>query len=74
MAQDRTNTPTYVAVVNHEGYYSIWRANKPVPLGWYKTDKVGAKEDLLHYIAGVWTDMRPLSLRQQAAPDSKSPD
>lgn len=51
-------------VVNHEEQYSIWPDYKPVPDGWRALDKEGSKEGCLAYIEEVWTDMRPLSLRQ----------
>ena len=53
----------FEVVVNHEGQYSIWPANKPVPDGWSKAGKHDGKEQCLEFIREVWTDMRPLSLR-----------
>ncbi|HYR82563.1 MAG TPA: MbtH family NRPS accessory protein [Terriglobia bacterium] len=65
---DRTeDTRTYVAVVNDEEQYSIWLAHKPLPAGWQHAGKTGTKKECLDYIAVVWTDMRPLSLRKQMA-------
>jgi MbtH protein len=55
---------TYKAVVNHEEQYSIWPAHRESPLGWRDTGRVGTKQECLDYIAEVWTDMRPLSLRK----------
>ncbi|MCO6440622.1 MAG: MbtH family protein [Nitrococcus mobilis] len=51
-------------VVNHEEQYSIWPDYKPVPAGWRTVGKQGSKDECLAYIEQVWTDMRPLSLRQ----------
>jgi MbtH protein len=58
---DRT---VYVVVVNHEDQYSIWPKGKDIPRGWVAANKEGRKAECLQYIDEVWTDMRPLSLRQ----------
>lgn len=63
----------YMAVVNHEEQYSIWPAHKELPLGWKDAGKTGTKAECLAYIAEVWTDMRPLSLRR-AMDDAASAD
>ena len=55
----------YKVVVNHEEQYSIWPADRENPLGWRDAGKSGPKADCLEYIKGVWTDMRPLSLRKK---------
>lgn len=55
----------YQAVVNHEEQYSIWPADKQLPLGWKPAGKNGTKKECLEYIGEVWTDMRPLSLRKK---------
>ncbi len=57
----------YRVVVNHEEQYSIWPADHANPLGWADVGKEGSKAECLAYIREVWTDMRPLSLRQQMA-------
>ena len=57
----------YTVVVNHEDQYSIWFADRQLPLGWREVGKQGLKSDCLAYIKEVWTDMRPLSLRKQMA-------
>jgi MbtH protein len=55
----------YKVVFNHEEQYSIWPAERQNPLGWKDAGKSGPKQECLDYIKGVWTDMRPLSLRQK---------
>jgi MbtH protein len=55
----------YVVLVNHEEQYSLWLEYKEVPKGWRKAGKTGSKEECLEYVRAVWTDMRPLSLRQR---------
>ncbi len=64
------DTTTYKVVVNHEEQYSIWPINRENPLGWRDVDKRGPKNECLAYIKEVWTDMRPLSLRQQMGASS----
>jgi len=54
-------------VVNHEEQYSIWPAHRENALGWRDAGKSGSKEECLAYVKEVWTDMRPLSLRQKMA-------
>jgi MbtH protein len=57
--------PVYKVVVNHEEQYSIWFAHRPIPAGWREAGKSGSKEECLEYIEHVWTDMRPLSVRNR---------
>ena len=67
---DRENTEDttiYKVVVNQEGQYSIWQANRENALGWQDTGKTGLKAECLAYIKEVWTDMRPLSLQKKMA-------
>ena len=60
----------YQAVINHEEQWSIWPLDKDLPAGWIPGGKIGSKQECLAHIKGVWTDMRPLSLRK--AMDSNS--
>ena len=55
---------SFEVVVNHEEQYSIWLVGRDLPLGWRTAGKHGTRAECLAYIAEVWTDMRPLSLRQ----------
>ena len=65
MNQDDTDENIlYTVVVNHEEQYSIWPAERLAPLGWKDAGKSGSKQECLAHIKEVWTDMRPLSLRQ----------
>ncbi|HVK23909.1 MAG TPA: MbtH family NRPS accessory protein [Actinokineospora sp.] len=57
-------TTVYKVVVNDEEQYSIWPDGKDNALGWRDEGTVGTKEECLARIQEVWTDMRPLSLRQ----------
>jgi MbtH protein len=62
---DREDATTYKVVVNHEEQYSIWPADRENPNGWRDVGQSGSKAACLEYIREVWTDMRPLSLRQR---------
>ena len=64
---DREDTTIYNVVVNQEEQYSIWPADRENALGWRSVDKSGTKAECLAYIKEVWTDMRPLSLRNKMA-------
>ncbi|MEN1835431.1 MbtH family NRPS accessory protein [Pseudomonas lijiangensis] len=63
MSLDSPDT-RFLVVVNDEEQYSIWPDYRSVPQGWRTLDVRGSKEECLSYIEKVWTDMRPLSLRQ----------
>jgi MbtH protein len=58
------DTRTYIVVMNHEEQYSLWLADKNIPLGWAQVGKPGTKAECLAFVEEVWTDMRPLSLRK----------
>ena len=62
---EKDDNMIFKVVVNNEEQYSIWMADKEIPLGWKDTGKSGLKQECLDYIKEVWTDMRPLSLRQK---------
>ena len=65
--EDKEDTTIYKVVVNHEEQYSIWPADRDNALGWRDAGTRGTKAECLAYIKEVWTDMRPLSLRQRMA-------
>ncbi len=73
MNQDEEDTTVYKVVVNHEEQYSIWPEDRENPLGWFDAGKSGLKADCLDYINEVWTDMRPLSLRQHMEEQARNP-
>jgi MbtH protein len=64
MTDDQEDLRSYKVVMNHEEQYSIWPADREIPVGWKDAGKSGSKEDCLAYIKEAWTDMRPLSLRK----------
>ncbi len=65
MSEDeKESTTIYKVVLNHEAQYSIWPAGLENPLGWSDAGKSGTKAECLAFVKGVWTDMRPLSVRR----------
>lgn len=65
--KNQETTPLYKVLVNHEEQYSLWPLYLENPRGWNETGTSGTKEECLAYVKEVWTDMRPLSLRQKMA-------
>ena len=63
--EEHTDERTYAVVLNDEEQYSIWAADRKLPLGWRKEGTEGTREECLARISEVWTDMRPLSLRRR---------
>ena len=59
------DTLRYKVVVNHEEQYSLLPTDRENPPGWKDAGVRGTKTECLAYIAEVWTDMRPFSLRQK---------
>ncbi|WP_331744061.1 MbtH family protein (plasmid) [Streptomyces sp. NBC_01136] len=53
----------YRVVVNGEGQYSIWPADRAGVPGWQGEGFVGSKAECLARIGEVWQDIRPASLR-----------
>ncbi len=62
---ERDDNLIYRVVINSEEMYSIWPADREIPLGWTDAGKAGPRQECLDYIEEVWTDMRPLSLRRK---------
>jgi MbtH protein len=61
----REDNTIYKVVVNHEGQYSLWLADRENAPGWNDAGKSGFKEDCLAYIEEVWIDGRPVNLRKK---------
>lgn len=64
----------YIVVVNEEGQYALSHKDQEVPLGWHQAGEVGTRAECLSYIASVWKDMRPLSVRNRTEPSRKTAD
>jgi MbtH protein len=58
---------TFRVVLNDEEQYSVWWADRDLPAGWRDEGTSGTRQECLDHIARVWTDMRPLSLRNRMA-------
>jgi MbtH protein len=63
---------SYLVVLNDEEQYSVWWADRALPAGWRAEGTAGTREECLARIGEVWTDMRPLSLRQRMAQPSNA--
>jgi MbtH protein len=63
VSQENDDDRVYLVVVNHEEQYSIWLADREIPIGWHAEGTQGSKDACLTHIDDVWRDMRPLSLR-----------
>jgi MbtH protein len=62
-SDEAEDTRLYAVLVNDEEQYSLWLADLQVPGGWRAAGKTGTKQECLDYVRTVWTDLRPLSLR-----------
>ena len=57
--EDKT---TYKVIVDHEGQYSIWPADRETALGWSDAGKTGTRAECLAYIE---EDLKHERLRSQ---------
>jgi uncharacterized protein YbdZ (MbtH family) len=73
MSDDAEDQTVYQVVLNDEEQYSIWPADRELPAGWRPDGTTGRKAECLAHIDEVWTDMRPLSLRQHMAEQEQAP-
>lgn len=55
---------TFQVVLNDEGQYSIWPADRGRPAGWHADGFIGPRDECLQHIDEVWTDLRPISARR----------
>ncbi|WP_189077777.1 MbtH family protein [Mangrovihabitans endophyticus] len=67
MSEEQTDERIYTVVRNAEEQYSIWWVERDLPAGWVETGMCGTRSACLAHIDQVWTDMRPLSLRERMA-------
>lgn len=72
MNQDDENGTRYTVVINDEEQYSIWPADRGLPDGWHEAGTSGTRQACLDYIAEVWIDMRPASLRRAMEQNSNA--
>ncbi|WP_455565305.1 MbtH family protein [Microbispora rosea] len=62
-----------LVVVNDEEQYSVWWSDREPPAGWQATGFAGTRQECLDHIETVWTDMRPLSVRDQETLSVRDP-
>ncbi|WP_432873292.1 MbtH family protein [Microbispora rosea] len=62
-----------LVVVNDEEQYSVWWSDREPPAGWRATGFAGTRQECLDHIETVWTDMRPLSARDQETLSVRAP-
>ncbi|MGP9503254.1 MbtH family protein [Specibacter sp. AOP5-B1-6] len=55
----------FLVLCNAEQQHSLWPEFIPVPLGWRTIHGPDSKTACDDYIERHWTDLRPLSLREQ---------
>lgn len=65
MTESADDRLLYKVLLNDEGQYSLWPADREVPAGWREAGKSGPKEECLAFVEEVWTDLRPRSLREK---------
>lgn len=58
---------TFLVLVNDEDQHCVWPSFAEVPAGWTVALGEGTRDAALSYVEEHWTDMRPRSLREQAA-------
>lgn len=58
-----TEGPLHLVVINDEDQYSVWPDGRDIPDGWRAEGFTGGRQECLDHIDGVWTDMRPRSVR-----------
>lgn len=66
MTESQDDRQEYKVLINGEEQYSLWPAHQDAPAGWREAGKSGPKAECLAYVEEHWTDLRPLSVRQQA--------
>lgn len=61
MSRDKEEeTILYQAIINSEGQYSIWPADRGVPKEWQAAGRTGNKQECFDYIKDMWDRMGPL--------------
>ena len=55
MPTDSEEKCAYKVVVGYEGQYSIWRLDRPLPMGWREGGKSGTKQECIDHIRDFWS-------------------
>ena len=66
MHDEDIDNRVYQVVVNPQEQYSIWPLSLDLPAGWRAIAEQGSKDECLARIGVLWTDQRPLDVRQRA--------
>lgn len=64
---EKKATRTFVVLVNDEQQYSIWPADRAVPLGWTAVGTPGPRDQCFAHIQRVWSNVTPLGPRRRPA-------
>lgn len=48
---------TFCVLKNDRGEYSLWPAERDVPLGWEQVGPTGGRDECLAWVSEVWTDV-----------------
>lgn len=62
----------FLVLVNDEGQHCLWPAFAEVPAGWAVALEESTRAAALSYVEDNWTDLRPRSLRESAADESRA--
>lgn len=57
---------SFYVLRNAQEQYSLWPVFAAVPDGWTSEFGPAPRQEAIDYIEGVWTDLRPLSVRTDA--------
>lgn len=58
---------TFLVLTNAEEQRSLWPEFAPVPAGWAVVYGPETRKACIEHIERTWTDLRPLSLREQTS-------
>jgi amino acid adenylation domain-containing protein/thioester reductase-like protein len=67
----------YIAAVNDDDQFAIWRADRRLPHGWRRRSAALPEADCLAFIESAWRDIRPASVLpagQRASSPARSPE
>jgi MbtH protein len=54
MSEEKEGKQIYKVVVNEQGLYSIWPADRENAIGWNDVGKTGTKQECLSHIEELW--------------------